>query len=56
MIVGASLLHPVCGITMTAFFFFLARALNEEAILSQNPDYIEYMQHTGMFLPKIRGK
>ena len=51
---GASLLHPACGIVYVSCYFFLARMVNEEFILSQNPKYIEYMKTTGRLLPKIR--
>lgn len=50
---GASIVSPVAGICYLAFAFFLARATQEEMILSQYQEYIDYKQKTGMFLPRL---
>lgn len=50
---GLSLLYLPLAVTYLAFAFFLARATNEEKILGTNPDYKEYKEKTGMFLPKF---
>ena len=54
VIAGLSLLYIPLAVTYLAFAFFLARAVNEEHILSTNPDYREYRKTTGMFLPRIK--
>lgn len=54
IIAGLSLLYMPLAITYLAIAFFLARAINEEQILSINPEYKEYQKKTGMFLPRIR--
>ena len=54
IVLGVSLWQPVGGIVLITFAFFLARSVNEEVILSQNPEYQEYMKRTGRFVPKIR--
>ena len=51
---GMALLQPALGIVYVSYYFFLARIMNEEFILSQSQDYVEYMKRTGMFVPKIR--
>ena len=50
---GISIINPVAGICYLAFAFFLARAIQEELILSQYQEYLEYKQKTGMFLPRL---
>lgn len=54
IILGMSLFHSVLGIMTIAYFFFMARTVNEELVLSQNNDYIEYIKVTGRFIPKLR--
>jgi protein-S-isoprenylcysteine O-methyltransferase Ste14 len=54
VIAGLSLLYIPLAITYLAFAFFLARAINEEQILSINPEYKDYQKKTGMFLPRIK--
>lgn len=54
IIVGAGMLHPVAGLGLVAFAFFLARSINEEAILMNHPAYREYAERTGRFIPKVR--
>lgn len=54
IIAGLSLIYLPIAVTYLAFAFFLARAINEEQVLSLNPDYKKYQQKTGMFLPRIR--
>ena len=53
MLAGVALLSPVIAVMWMAYMFFLSRAVMEEQILSRNPDYVEYMKHTGRFVPKI---
>lgn len=53
IIAGLSLIYIPAAITYLAFAFFLARAINEEMILSLNPDYRKYQKKTGLFLPRF---
>ncbi len=54
MILGLCFVHLICAVMYISLLFFLARAINEEQILRYNPQYKEYMQKTGMFLPKLK--
>ncbi len=54
MTAGMACIYPVCGIVYVSVYFFLARIANEEFILSQNQEYIDYMKRTGKLLPRIR--
>ena len=54
VILGIAMLDTVLGIMAVIYIVFMERAVNEELILSQHPDYIKYVGHTGRFLPKIR--
>lgn len=51
---GISILCPALGVAYLAFAFFLSRAVQEEMILSQFKEYVEYKEKTGMFIPKVK--
>jgi protein-S-isoprenylcysteine O-methyltransferase Ste14 len=53
-ILGLSILSPAAGVVSIAWMFFLSRIINEEAILSQRPEYRDYAAKTGMLIPKVR--
>jgi protein-S-isoprenylcysteine O-methyltransferase Ste14 len=55
IILGASILHPVAGIMVMSWFFFMSRIVCEEALL-HSLKYREYKKRTGMFFPKLRSK
>ena len=52
MILGGSLIHPVLGIMLLAYAFFLARVIEEEKYMPI--EYLEYRKQAGMFLPRRR--
>jgi len=54
MFLGLILISVHVALLYLVFIFFLARALQEEYILSNNKEYLEYIKRTGMFLPKIK--
>lgn len=54
IIAGLSLICVPIAVMYLAFAFFLSRVVNEEMILSLNPDYKKYQKKTGIFLPRIR--
>lgn len=52
-IAGVSFISLQAAFIFMVFVFFLARAIQEEIILSKNDNYVEYSKKTGMFLPKF---
>ena len=55
MLTGICFISLQLAFLYLAFMFFLSRAIQEESILLNNPEYREYHEKTGMFIPKLKG-
>jgi len=53
ILAGIYLLSPMLAFLWLAFAFFLARAVQEESMLSVYPAYREYMKRVGGFVPRF---
>ena len=56
ILVGIACFSEILSLIYLAFVFFVSRALNEERLLRNNPQYKEYQKTTGMFFPKLRSR
>lgn len=54
ILVGLCVMYLPAAVIYLSFMFFLARAINEEQILSINGKYREYQKKTGMFIPRLK--